>query len=137
MNGWVSAQPLQLAGRYGPTIQWSRPGTQGEAHAWLEIYFPHTGWVSFDPQREKFFVDVRHIALFTSTDAGNPHIGAWSARYADGANPTGAPLANGTAEIVPGDGSVPGSVTIQTQDSVHVWPVKVVHDVKTLLLFAP
>lgn len=30
-------------------------------HAWIEVYFPDTGWVEYDPQQTKYFASTRHI----------------------------------------------------------------------------
>lgn len=123
--GWVSAAPLLLPGPDGgqSSLGWSIPGTSGELHTWLDVYFPSAGWVPFDPQAETFFVDPHHIALFTNIDAG-PVVdlqggiwyGAASGSAVNTAALTGAPLPDGATDEVPGDG--PGShVTINTQDT--------------------
>jgi len=30
-------------------------------HAWMEIYFPDLGWLSYDPQQSRQFTSTRHI----------------------------------------------------------------------------
>lgn len=32
-------------------------------HAWIEVYYPDLGWVPYDPQVEKGFIDTQHIKL--------------------------------------------------------------------------
>jgi len=118
--GWVSSGQFNLPGpNHGSSyIRCAVPGSAGEAHAWLSVYFPDAGWVPIDPQREKFFVDSHHFAFFSALDAATPSSGAWSADYYGTASPTGNPLANGTIEIVPGDG-VSSRVTVHAVDTVH------------------
>jgi transglutaminase-like putative cysteine protease len=117
--GWISATPIRVPGAGSNVIQWSTPGTAGALHDWLNVYFPGRGWVPFEPQLEKFFIDPRHLAFLTEIDASNPEIGAWSAIPTDGLSVTGRPLANGTAEIVPSD-AVAGTVRLRTSDSFQL-----------------
>jgi hypothetical protein len=135
--GWVSSGQLNLPGpQHGSSfIRWAVPGTAGELHAWLSVYFPDAGWVPVDPQREKFFVDSHHFAFFSSIDAGRPAMGAWSADYYGDASPTGAALPNGDVEIVPGD-DVSSTVTVHSADSVHATVQSFKHDVQGVLLFS-
>jgi hypothetical protein len=135
--GWVAATPLKLPGPDHGTssIQWSTPGSQGELHTWLNIYFPGSGWVPFDPQREKYFVDPRHIAFLTAQEAGTLRLGTWSAQQVDGQSPIGPNLAGGVAAIVPADG-VNSKVTVRTRDNFHVALSGVRSDVKNVLLLA-
>jgi Transglutaminase-like superfamily len=135
--GWVSSGQLNLPGpHHGSSyIQWAVPGTAGELHTWLSVYFPDAGWVPMDPQREKFFVDSHHFAFFSNLDAGSPVTGAWSADYYGDASPTGAALPNGEVEIVPGDG-ISSTVTVHTTDSVHATLQGFEHDVQGVLLFS-
>jgi hypothetical protein len=135
--GWVSSGRLNLPGpNHGSSyIQWAQPGTAGQLHTWLSVYFPDAGWVPLDPQREKFFVDSHHFAFYSTIDAGTRATGAWTAEYFGDASPTGAPLSNGHVEIVPGDG-VASTVTIQTTDSVHATTNGFSHDVQRVLLFS-
>ena len=134
--GWASAGTVKFPGpNHGSAfIRWSVPNSSGEAHAWLSVYFPDAGWVPLDPQREKFFVDSHHFAFFSSMDAGMPTTGSWSADYAGDASVTGAPLSNGSTEIVPGtdNGS---TVTLHEKDSVHAVLSGFRHDVHGVLLF--
>jgi len=135
--GWVSSGQFNLPGpNHGSSyIRWSVPGSAGEAHAWLSVYFPDAGWVPIDPQREKFFVDSHHFAFFSTMDAGTPSAGAWTADYYGTASPTGNPLANGTIEIVPGDGGS-SVVTVHAVDTVHATLTAFQHDVHGVLLFS-
>jgi hypothetical protein len=43
-----------------PGKQWGF-GNQGGDHAYLEVYYPDLGWVSYDPQSSVHFVDPYHI----------------------------------------------------------------------------
>ena len=38
-------------------------------HAWLEVYYPDLGWVSYDPQQSHLFVSPRHIKQTVGTDS--------------------------------------------------------------------
>jgi hypothetical protein len=135
--GWVSSGQLNLPGpQHGSSyVTWATPGSAGESHAWLSVYFPDAGWVPVDPQREKFFVDSHHFAFFSNIDAGSPASGAWSADYAGDESATGAALPNGDVEIVPGE-DVDSAVTVHTTDSVHATLGTFTHDVQGVLLFA-
>jgi Transglutaminase-like superfamily len=135
--GWVSSGQFNLPGpNHGTSyIRWAVPGSAGEAHAWLSVYFPDVGWVPIDPQREKFFVDSHHFAFFSAMDAGNPRTGAWSADYYGTESPTGTPLPDGNIEIVPGDG-VSSRVTVHAVDAVHATLTAFQHDVHGVLLFS-
>jgi hypothetical protein len=115
---WISADPIRLKGKHGSdTIQWSHPGTSGEFHVWVNVYFPDAGWVPFDSQLEKFFVDPRHIALLVAKDASTLTVGAYSGSEVDNASFTGAALPDGGVEALPG---VSGVVTLNTADSFDV-----------------
>jgi hypothetical protein len=135
--GWASPVPVSLPGPNGGTsfVRWVPDGRDGGLHTWLTVYFPGAGWVPFDPQHEKFFVDTRHYAFFTNVDAGDPHVGTWTAQYRAGTNATGAALSNGSLEIVPGDGMA-SQVDVTTRDDVHVTLRGITHDVTNTLLFS-
>lgn len=129
--GIVSDQPVTMWTKNSShTITWGGTGT----HAWINIYFPNTGWVSFDPQMEKFFVDTRHYAMLTEVDASNPVIGQIMAYPVGNLSITGRPLKNGTFEILPGDGWGRLSVSLHDSSAVHI--ASVVHDVHTITLFS-
>ncbi|HEX6507926.1 MAG TPA: transglutaminase-like domain-containing protein [Chloroflexota bacterium] len=135
--GWISANQLSLPGPdHGSSyIRWSVPGTAGELHTWLSVYFPNSGWVPIDPQREKFFVDPHHIAFFPAMEAGNVQLGAWTADYQGNESPTGGQLPNSDIEIVPGADAA-STVTLQSSDTVHATFHQLKHDVKGVLLFS-
>jgi Transglutaminase-like superfamily len=133
--GWVTATPIELRdGRGRETIQWSRPGSGTELHAWLNVYFPRSGWVPFDPQLEKFFIDPRHILIKTAVDASNMTMGAWSADGGNG-SVTGRNLSNGYPLIVPGTGQG-SSTTVHTIDSFRASVGSMVNDVSRVVLFS-
>jgi hypothetical protein len=133
--GWVSSAPITVrSGKTTATIEWAQRGTPGAFHDWLNVYFPGTGWVSFDPQREKFFSDIRHYALLTTVDATNPTMGRWLADTVQGGSATGRSLSNGAYEAVPEDGSFTPQENEHDRLNVHV--KSVVHDVKAVTLFA-
>jgi Transglutaminase-like superfamily len=134
--GWAVSTPIQIRTRYGDqTIQWSQPGTSGELHAWLNVYFPGAGWVPFDPQLEKFFVDPRHVAFLTSPDASDVTMGQWSGYPLDNASATGHNLSNGYIAIIPGSGDG-GKVTVHTADSFQVHIGHEISDVSRVTLYS-
>ena len=137
VSGWVDggAIDLPVTNHVREAIQWATPGSQGELHTWLNIYFPGSGWVPFDPQREKYFVDPHHIAFLTSLDAGNLHLDAWSAQASSGKRPTGRPLDTGTISIAPASG-VGSRVTVRSQDDFHLALKTVQRDVSNVLLLS-
>ncbi len=133
--GWVSTTPLTIrSGSSVQTIQWAESGTGGTFHDWLNVYFPGTGWVAYDPQLEKSFADTRHYALLTAVDASDPILGAYIADPVGNQSVTGRPLANGGPEAVPEDGSLPAQV--HENDSLQLHVSSIVHDVKAVTLFA-
>lgn len=130
--GWITAEPIPFPGPDGAaaTLQWSLPGTSGEMHTWLNVYFPDRGWVPFDPQKEKFFIDTRHIGFLVNTDAGDPQIGAvWSDDTIDGA------LSG--PQIVPAFGGSDSIVTERSSDNFRVKFVQLSPDITGDLLFSP
>ena len=40
-------------------------------HAWMEVYFPDLGWLSYDPQESKQFTSTRHIKQTHGLDSGD------------------------------------------------------------------
>lgn len=132
--GWVSPRPLTVRSRGSyQTVSWA-PGTNGAFHDWLNVYFPGAGWVAFDPQREKFFVDTRHYALLTAVDASDPVLGAYMADPMGNDAVTGRLLKNGGPEAVPEDGSLASQAREHDTAAMHV--SSIVHDVHALTLFA-
>lgn len=135
--GWLSSVPINLRGADGSSsrIQWAASSSQGDTHAWLQIYFPDIGWVPFDPQHEKFFIDPRHFAFATYRDAPDPNLGRWTASAPDGQSATGPSLANGSFEIAPIDG-VGSQVSVNIHDTFHATMDGIRHDVKGVLLLS-
>jgi hypothetical protein len=91
--------------------------------------------VPLDPQREKFFIDARHLAFLMQPEAGVLSLGAWSADRLGSASVTGPRLPGGNVEILPGDG-VSSRVSVRTSDSIHLAFRSVRHDVHHLVLFS-
>jgi hypothetical protein len=142
--GWLSAVPLRLPvpPGVGSIPVWSLPGNRSQAHSWLEVYFPGAGWVPFDPQAEKFFVDSRHFALLHNVDAGTPvdahgapWFGSWTAQHPSGQSATGSALGGGESEITPGDG-IASQVTIRSRDRFAVQFFAFRRDLRRAQLFA-
>jgi hypothetical protein len=132
--GWVSSKPLTVrSGGSYQTVSWAA-GSTGDFHDWLNVYFPGEGWVAFDPQREKFFVDTRHYGLLTAVDASDPVLGAYMADSVGNYAVTGRTLSNGGPEAVPEDGSLAARVREQDAATLHV--SSIVHDVHAVTLFA-
>lgn len=133
--GWVGAAPVQVrADGASATIQWSKPGSSGDLHTWVNVYFPGTGWVPFDPQLEKFFVDPRHVQFFTNVDASDPGIGAWSATVMDRRTALGRPLTGGVQVVLPGDGRY-SQVTLRSTDRLALRVQRSLPDVQGVRLF--
>jgi transglutaminase-like putative cysteine protease len=62
--------PARIVGGISLKQQWKVPidaersvvqGMGQGGHAWMEIYFPDLGWLSYDPQQSKQFTSSRHI----------------------------------------------------------------------------
>jgi hypothetical protein len=133
--GWVSTSPLTIrSGSGAQTIQWAQAGTGGTFHDWLNVYFPGTGWVAYDPQLEKSFADTRHFALLTAVDASDPILGGYIADPVGNQSVTGRPLPGGGPEAVPEDGSLPAQA--HETDALQLHVASIVHDVKAVTLFA-
>ena len=135
--GWVSAATIKYPGPSNSfsSLNWSLAGTPGELHTWLQAYFPDVGWVSFDPQEEKFFSDVRHLAFFTGLDAQIPkNYGVWAANLT-GTNEFGQNFSSGTPIFVPGDG-ITSKVSLTNQDHFNMAFRQQLHDVSSLIMFS-
>ncbi|MCX7725041.1 MAG: transglutaminase domain-containing protein [Thermodesulfovibrio sp.] len=65
----ASGIPARVVGGITLKEQWKIPLGKGflvqsmgqGGHAWIEIYFPDLGWLSYDPQQSKQFTSSRHI----------------------------------------------------------------------------
>ncbi len=65
----ASGIPARVVGGITLKEQWKIPlgknflvQSMGQGgHAWIEIYFPDLGWLSYDPQQSKQFTSSRHI----------------------------------------------------------------------------
>ena len=66
----ASGIPGRVVGGYTLKDSWKIPVGSGSSlvqsmgqggHAWLEIYFPDLGWLSYDPQQSMQFTSTRHI----------------------------------------------------------------------------
>ncbi|MGB9891711.1 transglutaminase-like domain-containing protein [Thermodesulfovibrio yellowstonii] len=65
----ASGIPARVVGGITLKEQWKIPlgksflvQSMGQGgHAWIEIYFPDLGWLSYDPQQSKQFTSTRHI----------------------------------------------------------------------------
>ncbi|NJD90439.1 MAG: transglutaminase family protein [Geobacter sp.] len=79
--------PARIVGGISLKEQWKVPideersvvqGMGQGGHAWMEIYFPDLGWLSYDPQQSRQFTSSRHIKQthgLDSTDIND----TWSA----------------------------------------------------------
>lgn len=62
--------PARIVGGISLKQPWKAPVSESSflvqsmgqgGHAWMEIYFPDLGWLSYDPQQSKQFTSSRHI----------------------------------------------------------------------------
>lgn len=68
--------PSRMVGGIGLKERWEVPIPQGNlvqaigqgSHAWIEIYFPDLGWLSYDPQQSKQFTSTRHVKRTHGSD---------------------------------------------------------------------
>ncbi len=71
--------PARIVGGISLKEQWKIPTGEGNlvqamgqgGHAWMEIYFPDLGWLSYDPQQSKQFTSSRHIKQTHGLDASD------------------------------------------------------------------
>lgn len=145
--GWVSALPISFPMNAGGIarhiLAWSIPNTSGERHNWLEVYFPDQGWVPFDAQAEKFFVDPRHIAFYSNIDAGplvDPNGKPWfgnAVGFSDANNDPvfGPTFADGRPVFTPGDG-VESQVTLNQKADDQLTFVKFNDDVNNIFMYS-
>ncbi|MCX5816570.1 MAG: transglutaminase domain-containing protein [Proteobacteria bacterium] len=66
----ASGIPARIVGGISLNKQWTMPVSDYKTivqkmgqggHAWIEIYFPDLGWLSYDPQQSRQFTSSRHI----------------------------------------------------------------------------
>lgn len=62
---------------------WTKRWGEGEGgeHAWIEVYYPSIGWVAYDPQDSKTFVDTRHIKFRVGSDRESGEGVNWTWSY--------------------------------------------------------
>jgi len=53
----------------------------GGDHAWIEVYYPDIGWVAYDPQDSKTFVDTRHVKFGVGLDYLSGGDVSWNYTY--------------------------------------------------------
>lgn len=79
--------PSRIVGGITLKRQWKVPVENGYliqdmgegGHAWIEVFFPDLGWLSYDPQQSKQFTSTRHIKQthgLDSTDINDSWSGA-------------------------------------------------------------
>ncbi len=73
----ASGIPARVVGGITLKEQWKIPIESGYlvqgmgqgGHAWIEIYFPDLGWLSYDPQQSQQFTSTRHIKQTHALDS--------------------------------------------------------------------
>ena len=68
VGGISLSEPWQIAMDNGQS--WVQRMGQG-GHAWIEVYFPDLGWLSYDPLYSRQFTPTRHIKQTHGLDAGD------------------------------------------------------------------
>ncbi|MBI4824424.1 MAG: transglutaminase family protein [Nitrospirae bacterium] len=82
----ASGIPSRIVGGISLKRQWKVPVSGGYlvqdmgqgGHAWIEIFFPDLGWLSYDPQQSRQFLSSRHIKQTHGLDSKDINDG-WSA----------------------------------------------------------
>lgn len=82
----ASGIPSRIVGGISLKRQWKVPVSNGYlvqdmgqgGHAWIEIFFPDLGWLSYDPQQSRQFLSSRHIKQTHGLDSKDIN-DAWSA----------------------------------------------------------
>jgi len=82
----ASGIPARIVGGIGLKRQWKVPIENGflvqdmgqGGHAWMEIFFPDLGWLSYDPQQSRQFTSTRHIKQTHGLDSKDIN-DTWSA----------------------------------------------------------
>jgi transglutaminase-like putative cysteine protease len=78
--------PSRIVGGISLKRQWKVPVESGYlvqdmgqgGHAWMEIFFPDLGWLSYDPQQSRQFTSTRHIKQTHGLDSKDIN-DSWSA----------------------------------------------------------
>ncbi len=78
--------PARIVGGISLKRQWKVPVENGYlvqdmgqgGHAWMEIFFPDLGWLSYDPQQSRQFTSTRHIKQTHGLDSKDIN-DSWSA----------------------------------------------------------
>ncbi|WP_236021821.1 transglutaminase family protein [Geomesophilobacter sediminis] len=79
--------PARIVGGISLKEPWKVPLDKGSSlvqsmgqggHAWMEIYFPDLGWLSYDPQQSKQFTSTRHVKQTHGLDSHDIN-DSWSA----------------------------------------------------------
>ena len=78
--------PARIVGGISLKRQWKVPVENGflvqdmgqGGHAWMEIFFPDLGWLSYDPQQSRQFTSTRHIKQTHGLDSKDIN-DSWSA----------------------------------------------------------
>ncbi|MFC1837974.1 transglutaminase family protein [Thermodesulfobacteriota bacterium] len=63
-HGYSLDEPYTLPTEGDPIETWWGKGT----HAWIEVYYPSLGWVSYDPQRDFHHVDTHRVLIGRGAD---------------------------------------------------------------------
>jgi len=74
--GYVLGEPYEIPYSGGT---WEKSWDDGGLHAWIEVYYPDIGWVPYDPQDSKTFVDTRHVKFAVGLDRMST--AAWALYY--------------------------------------------------------
>ncbi|MEW6068828.1 MAG: transglutaminase-like domain-containing protein [Nitrospirota bacterium] len=82
----ASGIPSRIVGGISLKRQWKVPVENGYlvqdmgqgGHAWMEIFFPNLGWLSYDPQQSRQFTSTRHIKQTHGLDSKDIN-DSWSA----------------------------------------------------------
>ncbi|MCX5716809.1 MAG: transglutaminase-like domain-containing protein, partial [Nitrospirae bacterium] len=82
----ASGIPSRIVGGISLKRQWKVPVESGYlvqdmgqgGHAWMEIFFPDLGWLSYDPQQSRQFTSTRHIKQTHGLDSKDIN-DSWSA----------------------------------------------------------
>ncbi|MFC6730712.1 transglutaminaseTgpA domain-containing protein, partial [Natronoarchaeum mannanilyticum] len=111
--------PARMAAGYstGQRVGEDRYVVRGlNAHAWVEVYFPGEGWVTFDPTPSDSRQQTRENRIETARSTGNPDVDTDESRQRDPAqfderesDPTPSPNESTDNETDPENETEPGS----------------------------